>query len=144
MSLIIYSFSPAYFIAKINHHYYWITIVLKLTTFFCLIILSLSSFANEEEHFLCSAYYVKDITAKIEAPASRDKFKHCSASCMLVLRCGTIDPYSAGLLKELLDMMGMGNPEMADIRANVTGIKLARNKTATTDNQCLLECGKYY
>lgn len=118
--------------------------MLKLTTFFCLIILSFSSFANEEENFLCSAYYVKEIAAKVEAPASRDKYKHCSVSCMLTLRCGTLDPYSAGLLKEVLDMMGMGHPEMDDVRANVAGIKLARTKTATTDDECMLACGKLY
>lgn len=118
--------------------------MLKLTTFFCLIFLSVNVFANDEESFLCSAYYVKDIAAKVEAPGSRDKYKHCSVSCMLALRCGSLDPYSAGLLKEVLDMLGMGHPEMADVRANVAGIKLARTKAATTDDECMLECGKIY
>lgn len=118
--------------------------MLKLTTFFCLLFLSINTYANEEENFLCSAYYVKDIAAKVEAPGYKDKYKHCSVSCMLTLRCGTLDPYSAGLLKEVLDMLGMGNPEMADIRANIAGIKLAKNKIATTDDECMLECGKLY
>ena len=100
--------------------------------------------ANEEENFVCSAFYVKSLAAKVNAPNARDKFKHCSVSCMLTLRCGGIDTYSAGLLKELLDMMGMGNPEMADIHANVTGINFAKNKEATNDEECMNLCGKSF
>nr|BDT29432.1 hypothetical protein BHI3_28980 [Bacteriovorax sp. HI3] len=109
-----------------------------------LLLNSAPSFANEEENFICSAFYVKPLVAKVNAPNARDKFKHCSVSCMLTLRCGTLDAYSAGLLKELLDMMGMGNPETADIRANVAGITFAKNKEATNDEECMSLCGKLY
>ncbi|TDP55201.1 hypothetical protein C8D79_0246 [Bacteriovorax stolpii] len=109
-----------------------------------LLLNSSASFANEEENFVCSAFYVKPLVAKVNAPNARDKFKHCSVSCMLTLRCGTLDAYSAGLLKELLDMMGMGNPETADIRANVAGITFAKKKEATNDEECMDLCGKLY
>lgn len=45
---------------------------------------------------------------------------------------------------ELLDMMGMGNPETADIRANVVGIAFAKKKEATNDEECMDLCGILY
>lgn len=118
----------------------------KIMTFITALLLTTNLFANEvsEENFLCSAFYVKPLVAKVNAPNARDKFKHCSVSCMLTLRCGTLDAYSAGLLKELLDMMGMGNPETADIRANKAGISFAKNREATNDEECMELCGGLY
>ena len=102
------------------------------------------SYASEEENFICSAFFVKSLSVKVNTPDVSDKYKHCSVSCMLTLRCGSLDTYSAGLLKELLDMMGMGNPEMNDIRANVTGIKLVKEKQVSNDEECMNACGGLY
>ena len=118
--------------------------MLKLITFNCLFFLTFSSFASSEESFLCSAYYAKSIARNVDSSEYSDKYKHCAVSCMLTLRCGAIDTYQTGLLKEVLDLLGMGHPEMDDIKANVTGIKLVTSKKARTDNECLIKCGEIY
>lgn len=107
-------------------------------------IVSTNLFASVDDKLFCSAFYVKELAAKVNTPDANDKFKHCSVSCMLTLRCGSIDAYSAGLLKELLDMMGMGNPESADIRANLAGISFAKNKEAKSDDECMGLCFELY
>lgn len=113
--------------------------MLKIISLLALLTSSLA-FASEEENFICSALYVKSLSTKVNVPNVSDKYKHCSVSCMLTLRCGGLDTYSAGLLKELLDMMGMGNPEMNDIHANVAGIKLVKEKRVSDDGECMNAC----
>ncbi len=62
----------------------------KLITFFCLFFITVNAFADDEENFLCSAFYVKEIVARVDALGTKDKYKHCSVSCML--ECEKIYP----------------------------------------------------
>lgn len=80
----------------------------------------------------------KDLIAKTEV----DKVKHCSYSCILAIKCGKFESYTFGYLKEFADLMGMGEPDWADLEANKKGIKLA--KRLKNLNKCLPNCKKLY
>ncbi len=51
---------------------------------------------------------------------------------------------TAGVLKEVRDLFGPGNAEMADLEADALGIELADTGAAKTDKQCLQQCDLYY
>ena len=93
------------------------------------------------DKLICSSYYLfkyKDLVPKAEY----DKVKHCSYSCILAKKCGKYESYTVGYIKELADLMGMGEPDWADIAANKKGIKLA--KRISHINKCLPSCRKLY
>lgn len=113
----------------------------KLSLF--LLLFSFSSYADQAIP-ICPLLYTKALKQKIEPLKVNDKVKHCSASCLLTLRCGPIDSYSMGLLKEIFDLMGMGNPEIEDIKANMSGIYMAVTKRAVNDQECMDQCTETY
>lgn len=94
----------------------------------------------KEEAIVCPLYFYKEVKAKAEARDSYDKFKHCAVSCMLSLRCPITDVIEIGLLKEGLDYLGYGSPEVADMEANMSGIRLVTKKKVKTDKACLDSC----
>lgn len=47
--------------------------------------------------------------------------KHCLASGSIALRCGTLPAWAAGYGKEMADLMGPGNFQRRDLRANSAG-----------------------
>lgn len=70
-----------------------------------------------------------------------DKTKHCTISCKIAYKCSSLGSWHIGLFKELADLFGSGNPEVADLKANVYGIRLSKfisNKQQCED-YCLLE-----
>ena len=102
-------------------------------------LLSFQSFANDK--LLCSSYYLfkyKDIIPATEV----DKVKHCSFSCILAMKCTRVESYTVGYIKEFADLLGMGEPDWADIEANKKGIKLS--KRLRNFNQCLPKCRELY
>jgi hypothetical protein len=108
-------------------------------------ILLVSSNVKAQDKFICSSFYAKSKAEKVRHyPGSRDKFKHCSVSCMLTLKCGSLDSFSIGVIKEIFDLLGMGTAEVDDIKANMEGINLAKKKIATDDDECMIECGVIY
>ncbi|GAB4021281.1 MAG: hypothetical protein Fur0010_24290 [Bdellovibrio sp.] len=81
----------------------------------------------------------KPVVAKL--PGS-DKLKHCTMSCMVALNCNEETTFLIGLLKELADMMGQGNPEFGDILANIKGIELSRD--LDTQLMCYPTCKQHF
>jgi hypothetical protein len=93
---------------------------------------------------ICSLYYLSEVKAKAIANGNFDKYKHCAVSCMLALRCHSSDVLEIGILKELADVVGPGNAEMADLRADYKGVEIAVRKEATTDKKCIDVCHATY
>lgn len=119
---------------------------MKLLLPLILFIFSLSVLAKSEKKAIpiCSLYYLSDVKAKAIAHGNFDKYKHCAVSCMLALRCSPSDVLEIGILKELADVVGPGNAEMADLRADYKGVDIAVKKEATTDKKCMDACHSYY
>lgn len=71
-----------------------------------------------------------------------DKVKHCSFSCILAIKCGKVESYTVGYIKEFADLLGMGDPDWQDIEANKRGIRLS--KSLRNFKQCLPKCQELY
>lgn len=55
-----------------------------------------------------------------------DKHAHCLASGLIARRCSVAEGYLAGAGKELADLVGPGDAEWADWRADRLGLECAR------------------
>ncbi|MAE58389.1 MAG: hypothetical protein CME69_05880 [Halobacteriovorax sp.] len=75
-----------------------------------------------------------------ETLVPRDKFKHCSTSCVMSLNCGALDSFGLGVLKEIYDILGPGNSEVEDLIANLIGIKLNVLGIANSEKSCINLC----
>jgi hypothetical protein len=118
--------------------------MVQIITLF-LVIASFSVLAEEKKTIpICSLYYASAVKKVVEANGHFDKFKHCSVSCMLTLRCPASDVLEIGILKELADVVGPGNAEMADLRADYKGVDLAASGKAKTDKTCMEQCHMIY
>lgn len=119
--------------------------MMKLFTLFSLLF-SVSSIAAEEQNqwIACPLYYLKEVKKTVESHGDYDKYKHCAVSCMLTLRCSPADVMEIGLYKEIVDVFGPGNAEIADLRADSQGIRLALSRSINTDQQCIESCQKTF
>lgn len=61
----------------------------------------------------------------VENMPIRDKAKHCSVMCVVTNKCSQYSARALGITKELMDIIGPGNAEVADLEANEFGIQLA-------------------
>jgi hypothetical protein len=116
---------------------------MKIILFFLVFVVSASTSADEQV-MLCPAIYYSSVKKIVNANGSFDKFKHCSVSCLLTLRCPAVDVLELGILKEILDVVGPGNAEMADLRADYFGVELVTSLKAKNDKSCLTLCHKAY
>jgi len=73
-----------------------------------------------------------------------DKFKHCAVSCYLSLRCPRREVLAVGVMKEFYDAMGYGNAEIADLIADLKGIRLVKKNQAKHDSDCVQLCDQMY
>ena len=71
--------------------------------------------ATSEEIPLCSAFHFKSVKAKL-LESNNDKYMHCAVSCMLARRCGALDSYQIGILKEVWDCLLYTSPSPRDKR----------------------------
>jgi hypothetical protein len=106
--------------------------------FICLFTISLNLYSSEKV-LICPLFYLNSVQKKVESSGQYDKFKHCGVSCLLTLRCPSTDVFELGVLKEIIDIAGPGNAELADLEADLKGIKIAHKKKMT-DSKCLIEC----
>ncbi len=111
---------------------------------FILFSLLFSLNVHAEQKFICSAIVGKNFYQELKPLAVSDKTKHCALSCYLALRCGSLESFHVGVIKEIFDLLGAGNAEIADLRANQQGITLARARRARNQSQCLSECKTIY
>jgi hypothetical protein len=66
-----------------------------------------------------------------------DKRAHCLAGGLISRYCSITEAYLAGAGKEVRDLLGQGDPEWADWRADRVGIECARG---SADDESLAEC----
>lgn len=102
------------------------------------------TFGNAEAKAICSYFHAKTVVPIAKAHSTNDKNRHCTVSCMLTLKCPAVDVLAAGTIKEVQDIFGSGNAEVADLEADIIGIEIARSRAATTNDQCLATCDLYY
>ena len=109
------------------------------------ILFSFSLKANDSaELMVCPLLYYSSVKKMVEENGSFDKYKHCAVSCALTLRCPATDVLELGLLKELVDVVGPGNAELNDLKADYEGVALASTSRAKTDRECINKCHKIY
>ncbi len=100
--------------------------------------------AKQEDAPLCSLLYLKKVRKRVEERSSYDKFKHCSVSCLLARRCPGFDVFELGVIKELVDIVGPGNAEFADLRADHIGVKLGEKLRSAGDEACFKSCSEEF
>lgn len=66
-----------------------------------------------------------------------DKRAHCLAGGLISRYCSVTEAYLAGAGKEVRDLLGKGDAEWRDWRADRVGIECARE---STDDAALAEC----
>ncbi|MGQ0835623.1 MAG: hypothetical protein ACT4O5_12035 [Gammaproteobacteria bacterium] len=74
--------------------------------------------------------------AAAEVPTSQqtgDKRAHCLGAARIAQRCSVFEAALASYTKELRDLFGDGNAELADVRAGHAGIGCAREHQAAAD-----------
>src|SRR4051812_34366472 len=85
---------------------------------------------------ICTVRTIKQYRPQIDLPQRLDKFKHCALSCIIALQCGPVESWGAGVIKELADLIGPGDPDWKDLRADRMGIQLMRRGYARTPQDC--------
>lgn len=78
-----------------------------------------------------------------EWPGSDDKRAHCLAAALIARRCSPFEAALATYAKELRDLFGRGNAELADARAGHAGIRCARSGTDRADDASCCESQGY-
>ena len=66
-----------------------------------------------------------------------DHEAHCIAAGLIALRCSVTEARLASYGKEMRDLLGRGDPEWRDLRADRRGITCARS---ATDTERLIAC----
>lgn len=112
---------------------------------------SLNTYANpKSEKMICSYFRAKGFEEELRRYGGTDKFMHCTMSCYLAARCGTSESAIAGILKEIIDVFGPGNAELADLKANAKGISFGSSLFYSGQNGeykkkfCIRKCEKVY
>lgn len=107
------------------------------------------SFANQPEdlsdELFCAyetaTYYKKIVKVKNFA---RDKYKHCTISCIVGIECGLTSTAILGMAKEIYDVFGPGSAELEDLLANFLGLRISRRNSVNDLNSCSTACQQYY
>lgn len=100
---------------------------------------------SSDKKLLCSYQNIPAAQTWVDEQLNTyDKFKHCAVSCYLALRCPAMQVRVVGVLKEFRDLFRNGNPEIADIRADFYGVKLAKKKIARHGEDCSRICDERY
>lgn len=110
----------------------------------CFFIFGLWSTAVEANDRICKLSTIRAVKAEVSSRLITDKNKHCSASCILTLKCFPEDVLAIGIAKEILDMLTPGDSDINDIRANLKGIRLVTSGTARDPEDCYSRCLSYY
>lgn len=65
----------------------------------------------------------------LQLSTMNDDRKHCVASGVIAIRCGTFSAFLAGWGKEAADIVGPGDPSWHDLKADKAGRDCARLPT---------------
>ena len=66
-----------------------------------------------------------------------DNQTHCRATALIAARCSASEAYLLGILKETRDLLGPGNAQWGDLRADWAGVRCTR---ASRNDASALEC----
>ena len=100
---------------------------------------------GQNSKLFCALSNVSEAKRWVENQTNQyDKFKHCSVSCYLTLRCNATEVWMVGALKEFKDLFDDGNAEVADLRADEYGISLVTKGKAGYDAECARQCDAKY
>lgn len=80
---------------------------------------------TDSPQVLCGTAIGWRFRSEVDHPSFNDKYKHCALSCVITLYCGPIESLGTGILKEVLDSLGLGDPDLEDLRADLHGIRIA-------------------
>ncbi len=110
--------------------------------------LSSSAFSDREDvsdNLFCAyetaTYYKGVVKTKRFA---RDKYKHCTISCIVGIECGLTSTAILGMAKEIYDVFGPGNAEIEDLLANFLGLRISRRASVQNLDSCSNACQYYY
>ena len=82
---------------------------------------------------------------EIKSVEAVDKYYHCSASCVIAHYCGPVASAEIGVMKEIYDLMGFGDPQLSDLKADLRGIKLGSNPFKIRSRKaCYAACNAIY
>lgn len=114
-----------------------------------LVFFNFNIFASEKM-IVCGLYHGKSFKSEVENIPSTDKFKHCSISCYMAAKCGAAESTTIGILKEIQDVFGPGDADIADIEANLDGVVLGTGiffkwmNSREKKDYCLENCKTIY
>lgn len=74
-------------------------------------------------------------------PGASDKFKHCMVACDICRICGPTISGAAGILKEIQDVFGKGQEELADLAADFAGVKCGQASPTEPCTACCKKAG---
>jgi len=100
--------------------------------------------ASDEKITYCAIKNGRSMAKELNEKPLLDKVKRCTLTCVVTQHCSQYSARSLGYLKEILDLMGMGNAEWDDLVANELGIELAVSQRARTKAECYEQCQLYY
>lgn len=109
-----------------------------------------SVYASPDMAMLCAKDVVRQYEQSVRATQRGDKFMHCSLSCMIAYECGATQSMAAGVAKEIMDLFGAGNAEIADLKADRVGVKIGaqlRDQSyfiGNIENTCYSRCAEHY
>src|SRR5688572_19239926 len=66
-----------------------------------------------------------------------DSQTHCRATALIAAHCSVSEAYLVGILKETQDLLGPGNAQWSDLRADWAGVRCAR---AARNDADALQC----
>ena len=97
-----------------------------------------ATIANRPPRLAQSTYGCMQAVLHEKLPSGlRDKREHCLAGGLISRYCSVTEAYLAGASKEVRDLLGKGDAEWADWRADRVGIECARH---AADDATLAAC----
>lgn len=99
---------------------------------------------------VCIKSIIQQYEQEVRNTGRTDKFMHCTLSCLITVECGATQSWAAGIAKELWDVIGPGDADWADLRADRSGIQLGRKiimdppPFSDSREECFSVCGKLW
>lgn len=111
----------------------------------CFSVLALADDGPKSTRAICGVWVANKYLPEIKVPDKTDKYFHCSVSCVMTLYCGFTDSIEVGILKEIYDALGYGEPSLEDLKADLKGIRLGMKiRPRHTRPACYQGCSSLY
>ena len=93
---------------------------------------------------ICGYIVAKKRKSEVVRQGTYDKFRHCAASCVITRACGPADSVEIGILKEIYDALGFGDPDIEDLRADIEGTQIGLSRDVKKRADCYVACDRVY